>query len=257
LQQTFARFSIKMKTILFPIIILIPFAFLSRVTPVFADDECISCHSVISTKKIIHPAMEMGCSICHLSPHEKEEPELSLMSEVPDLCFMCHEPNTAGKLFKHSPAAAGMCTTCHNPHSSDNKKLWVMAPPALCYSCHEKKAFSKKNVHQPVTTGECIACHAPHASDIASILKKPLEPTCVKCHEKTSSGEHVLIRYDIGGIHPVGDKPDPSRKGRELSCVSCHNPHSSAMKLLFPNENRNTQDLCLMCHKKILVSPMR
>jgi len=246
-----------MKTTFF-LIALIPCALFLRSTPVFADeDTCTSCHETISMKKNVHAAVEMGCSICHLSPHEKEEPELSLMSDVPDLCFICHENSLTGKRFQHEPAAAGNCTSCHDPHASEHEKLLAADPRELCYRCHDKKAFSKKYVHSPVAAGQCLACHKPHASDTDFNLNEPLESLCVKCHEKTSSGTHVLTRYRFGETHPVSDKPDPSRRGSELSCVSCHNPHSSAMMFLFTNEKRSPDNLCLMCHKKTMVSPLR
>ena len=167
----------------------------------------------------------------------------------------CHENNLTGKRFQHEPAAAGMCTSCHDPHASEHEKLLAADPRELCYSCHDKKAFSKKYAHSPVAAGQCLACYNPHASDIDFDLIEPLGRLCVKCHEKTSSGKHVLIRYGFGGIHPVSNKPDPSRRGSELSCVSCHNPHSSAMQLLFTNEKHNPDNLCLMCHKDNGQSP--
>jgi predicted CXXCH cytochrome family protein len=246
-----------MKTAFF-LIALIPYALLPRSAPLFAvEGTCNSCHENISSKKNVHPAMDMDCYICHLSPHEKEEPELSLMSEVPDLCYICHQDNVTGKPFRHEPAAAGTCTSCHDPHASEHEKLLKADPRELCYGCHDKKAFSKKYTHSPVAAGQCSACHNPHAADIEFDLNEPLGRLCVKCHEKSSSGKHVLAHYWNGQTHPVINKPDPSRKGSEISCVSCHNPHSSAAQFLFTNDKQSPEYLCLMCHTKIMVSPMR
>ena len=66
------------------------------------------------------------------------------------------------------------------------------------------------------------------------------------------AGGLVLAGFGLGN-HPVTGKPDPSRPGRELSCTSCHNPHSSNLVSLFASESLSLRSLCLMCHKKIMV----
>jgi predicted CXXCH cytochrome family protein len=49
---------------------------------------------------------------------------------------------------------------------------------------------------------------------------------------------------------------DPSRKGQELGCTSCHNPHSSEKKVLLVNDGPDSPaNLCHQCHTKITVRP--
>jgi predicted CXXCH cytochrome family protein len=48
-----------------------------------------------------------------------------------------------------------------------------------------------------------------------------------------------------GKIHPLSGVRDPRNPKREMSCVSCHNPHSADNAKLFTAKRR-----CQMCHKR-------
>ena len=110
--------------------------------------------------------------------------------------------------------------------------------------------FTKDVQHSPVAEGECSVCHDPHASDYAYNLSSQPGELCAMCHPDKSSGRHVLAGLGFGDAHPVRGKPDPSREGKELSCVSCHSPHSSSHKGLLVLDGTKTENLCLLCHKK-------
>ena len=217
--------------------------------------NCLDCHADLAPEKGAHPAVAMGCPSCHTAidasdiPHKKtNKVAKGLSADQPDLCYGCHDKSMFEK--KNVHAAVGMgCTGCHNPHASTNPKLLSAALPDLCYNCHDKGMFTKKSVHPPVAGGMCTSCHSPHSSDQASLLLQPVADLCVTCHA-TVTGRHVLANYGLGGVHPLKGKPDPSKAGRELSCISCHNPHSSSQQKLFRNE---TGSPCLMCHTKIVV----
>jgi len=223
--------------------------FLPQGTASAAELPCLQCHPSKKAGKIVHSAVEMGCSTCHGEPHRQEKPELDLTADVPDLCFQCHDAAAFQKKSVHSAVAAGMCTSCHNPHSSDRENLLTDTQPGLCYGCHDKGMFTKSVQHSPVAEGKCTFCHDPHASDNAYNLTSPLEDLCAMCHGDKSSGKHVLAGLGFGDTHPVSGKPDPSREGKELSCVSCHSPHSSSHKGLFVHDETK-ENLCLLCHKK-------
>lgn len=216
---------------------------------------CLRCHKSKKAGKVVHPALEMGCSTCHLSPHEEEKPGLSLMSDPPGLCFNCHDQGGFTKKHQHTAVALGMCTSCHNPHSSNNENLLAADIPDLCYTCHDKGVFTKKTVHPPVASGQCSICHNPHSSDNMFNLENPVWDLCVTCHDDKSSGKHVIGGFGFGDMHPTRGIPDPVRDGRELSCTSCHNPHSSSLKHLFVNDTLSPDNLCSMCHKKITIQP--
>jgi predicted CXXCH cytochrome family protein len=158
-----------------------------------------------------------------------------------------------------------MCTGCHNPHSSNSDKILNGDQPGLCYNCHDKAKFSKKYVHAIIPAGGCTSCHIPHVSQYPALLSANIQELCLTCHVK-KDGRHVV---SIPGkfIHPISgvidlstttiinvenpDKPktyqfipDPKNPGKLMNCVSCHDPHSSDFRKLFP-----TNKLCKKCHK--------
>ena len=47
--------------------------------------------------------------------------EKLLMSD--EICFMCHDQAAFSKKTVHPPVAAMMCTSCHNPHSSNQQRM--------------------------------------------------------------------------------------------------------------------------------------
>jgi predicted CXXCH cytochrome family protein len=229
-----------------------------------AEIDCLQCHEELTKGKSVHAAVSMGCTTCHAAvdardiPHKITNKNAKGLSDVqPDLCYGCHDKSLFNKKVVH-PAIGMGCTACHNPHASKFAKLLISDPPDLCFGCHDKGMFTKKNVHPPVAAGQCLFCHAPHSSDIASRLQKPVEELCETCHVHVgmSSGKHILAGYGLGDRHPTRGGPDPARPGKELSCISCHSIiHSSNGKFLFSDEAVRSGNLCLLCHKKIIVRP--
>jgi len=63
------------------------------------------------------------------------------------------------------------------------------------------------------------------------------------------------IRYGLGHPvtgHPVSDLMDPkdvTKVMTPLSCMSCHQPHSSAQADLLINDAQNNMAFCDTCHK--------
>ena len=93
-----------------------------------AEEGCTSsdCHAKLLKGSTVHPVAE-GCETCHASvetPHPKKgQKTFKLTQDPPDLCYTCHE-KFGEKSVVHFPVQNGMCTTCHNPHSSNQPKLW-------------------------------------------------------------------------------------------------------------------------------------
>lgn len=215
---------------------------------------CFGCHDDKRLKKkVIHPAVQMGCTVCH-NPHSSKNAKL-LKAELPDLCFNCHDKKKFVDKFVHAPVGIGMCTSCHSPHQSDREKLLVSAPPELCHTCHDKAAFTKKNVHPPVAAGMCLSCHAPHvAPETALLMKEPVQ-VCLTCHADVRKREHAIAGLSGEG-HPIGlslkkkkDIGDPARPGKKFYCGSCHDPHSSDSIHLFRYPASSPMELCSHCHK--------
>ena len=226
-----------------------------------AEIDCLQCHEELTKGKSVHAAVSMGCTTCHAAvdatdiPHKiTNKNAKGLSAGQPDLCYDCHDRSLFNKKIVH--AAIGMgCTSCHNPHASKNAKLLTSEPPDLCYACHDKGMFTKKNIHPPVAAGQCTTCHAPHSSDNAALLDKPVHELCKTCHDDKTSGKHILAGYGLGDRHPTTGRTDPTHPNRELSCLSCHTPHSSSGKHLFTDAAVSSGNLCLLCHKKIMVRP--
>jgi len=175
--------------------------------------NCLECHDGLDRGKSVHPALAMGCNACHSNIDASDVPH-----------------KNKGKIAKGLSASQ----------------------PELCYGCHSKDLFLKKNVHPAVAMG-CTTCHNPHASNAESLLAQPVGKLCTSCHEKQSSGKHIMAAFSAVDDHPMRGRTDPAKSKRELSCISCHNPHSSSQQKLFVNETVSPANLCLMCHQKISV----
>ena len=214
----------------FSYIILIALGVIGVAAPLVTAEEkpCLACHKKLAAGKIQHAAVAMGCSTCHVKPHEKEKPVLSLMVDPPALCFNCHDKKIVAGKVQHTAVKAGMCTSCHNPHSSDNKKLLKAQAPGLCYTCHDKKMFAKKHQHSAVAAGMCMSCHNPHASDHEKALVSQPPELCYTCHDKGMFTKQV----------PHG----PAASGM---CTHCHNPHAADTPFQLPQP---IHDLCVTCH---------
>ncbi len=226
-----------------------------------AEINCLECHGDLAQGTSVHAALSMGCPTCHSAVDARDVPHKilnkiakGLSSEQPGLCYGCHDKSLFEKKFVH-PALSMGCTSCHNPHASKNEKLLTADTLGLCFNCHDKTAFTKPGTHAPVVTGKCMACHLPHSADFSYLLNNPLGRLCDKCHEGKASGRHILAGYGLGDRHPTQGSINPAHPGKELSCTSCHSPHSSIRKSLLSGESSGPDNFCLICHTKVMVRP--
>jgi predicted CXXCH cytochrome family protein len=201
-----------------------------------AEGTCVSdkCHAKLLKGGTVHPIAET-CETCHqtdTTPHpQKGKKTFKLTQDPPDLCFTCHDRDAFSKSDVHSPVQSGMCTACHNPHSSDQPKLLVQPMKELCQTCHADHVDFKV-VHGPVAAGECTLCHTPHSSDTKKLLLKEGEDLCFSCH--TDMPEAIKKKH----VHPA----------LAAGCTSCHNPHGSDYPKMLAQEG---QELCFLCHPQI------
>jgi len=226
---------------------LLTFSLFSFQTVFAEESPCLACHSKFKKPaKTVHAALGMGCETCHMAAdgmkHPAQKGSMKLTQDVPGLCNGCHDASKFKGKVVHSPVAGGMCTSCHDPHQSESGKLLLSEQPDICYNCHNKALFTKKNVHAAVMMG-CTSCHSAHVSENAKLLSRGINPLCVTCHAQKASGRHVMA-IPGKGFHPIGGRPDPGAPGKQMSCVSCHEPHSSEFEKLYP-----TGDVCGKCHK--------
>jgi predicted CXXCH cytochrome family protein len=138
-------------------------------------------------------------------------------------CRECHPPVLVQH--PHFPYASGMCTRCHDPHASRDRRLLRAKVNDVCLDCH-------------------LQSKARHASRYV--------PT-IDLTDDHRMG-HPYAR------HPVSGSRDPV-SGEEMSCISCHLPHGGnklhqlKMGAEIPedalNQNTETRDMCQKCHMKL------
>ena len=166
-------------------------------------------------------------------------------------CGSCHRRMLDQK-FVHGPEGVFQCIDCHDGKDPAQRWQVTKAELALCGECHTDKINEIKKsafVHGPVAMGNCTICHDPHASAEPAQLNAPTNLLCQGCHSTVKEGEHV-VRASRGGGHPLSKVKDPLRPGRQLSCASCHNPHSGQSASLLIRNLTGRFSLCQECHKK-------
>ena len=178
-------------------------------------DLCLKCHEGKSSvlnfghSPIFNSAK--SCLTCHASHYTNEES--LLRGPVAAICLKCHEKEqkspkgttiaAIGQIMKtrpvkHKPVAEGKCSSCHDPHGSEDE-FFLMDTPLpptykLCVSCH-KKAFmedektDKSTQFRNGTTNlhflhlkngkngprACSTCHEVHAANQPHMIRDELE----------------------------------------------------------------------------------
>ena len=118
---------------------------------------CYRCHDKNQfTKKYVHvvAAIPNGCLLCH-DAHADNNQHLLLQPTIFDLCTSCHSEQRNGMHiigmanlgFGNSvhpvkgmpdpsdPSKQFTCISCHNPHSSEFRKLVLQKK--ICKRCHK------------------------------------------------------------------------------------------------------------------------
>lgn len=205
--------------------------------------DCLMCHPEKGEGENVHPAVNMGCATCHTGVDASNIPH-SFTGDAPrglvmtgaDLCFMCHDSkNFTGAKTVHMPVVGGLCTSCHDPHTSKHAKLLLSEPPDLCYTCHDKQKFYGPVVHPPVASGMCTTCHTPHQSDNPKLTTMSGLDLCMMCHDRDA--------FFKKSVHK------PVEEGK---CTECHDPHAG------PNDHlvyRKGNILCRKCHSTVEKKP--
>lgn len=168
--------------------------------------DCLECHKDLTQGKIVHAAIQMGCDTCHTGVDASSIPHKftgtkGLKANPPGLCYGCHSKEEFTKAVRHSPVAAGMCMSCHNPHSSSGEALLLLRVNKLCVQCHADIANHVKisippfQIHplegpsDPNRKGksfDCVSCHMPHSSAWGKLFRydaKDAAGLCKHCHD--------------------------------------------------------------------------
>jgi predicted CXXCH cytochrome family protein len=220
------------------------------------------------TKDYFHSQDRSQCEGCHheLEPGAADHKIINLETYAADpgkdkavvpsesTCYSCHRGITSYSVV-HGPNFVWTCLTCHDSQAEPRYALKYPVPQ-LCYKCHleqEQKRSGKKSYHAPYITNKCSICHNPHASENPGRLDKPIWLLCVSCHPDHGDGRHVIASYFWGTRHrkhPTHGVADPSNKGHELTCVSCHDPHASDSPMFITRYDTRNFDLCMKCHMR-------
>lgn len=232
----------------------------------------------------VHARFESGCDACH----EGKTTALAV-KDVRELCLACHgDVSEAARKQKVTHAAMeGECTVCHTPHASAQTKLVKSPGGEVCIACHDDQKTKEDHVeHGVIGILGCQSCHLPHGGANPKLLRTVGNDLCNGCHlaeiVKPATDGSVLLP---GGGRLVDDDAkrlrrislDPSRKyghpqpghpvagtakddpkhplspsilGKELSCTTCHSPHSGKSRQMFSAGATSQSELCLRCHPK-------
>jgi predicted CXXCH cytochrome family protein len=249
------------------------------------DCTTSGCHAKEMDHKFLHgPTAVQACEACH----EYKDParhSFELKRQGKDLCAFCHIDKSGTEApVVHAPVAKGDCTSCHDPHGSNVRRLLKRdTVPALCSTCHGD-VLKGSHVHKPATE-DCTSCHKAHTSDHAKLLiaekrdlcischkevgktasesphqHKPLEGDCLQCHNAHSSEQPKILRaptadlctschQDVAKTVSAAGHPHSAVTDGK-SCVNCHAPHGSDHARLL---SRDAVSTCLECHKKPIV----
>jgi len=148
-------------------------------------------------------------------------------------CLECHVTfeETMALPHVHSPVEAGICSDCHDPHSSSHAKLLAADANGICMQCHEDTVPAEaRSVHEAIVGGNCSSCHDPHASQHANNLHEAGNELCATCHEQITRAA-TSSRFKHA---PAED------------CLNCHNPHASTEAEFLLTDS--VPALCVACH---------
>lgn len=189
-------------------------------TPSEASEACTSCHNRsghIEWDGGKHSSRNMSCLTCH-SVHTPKSERAQLKTETQqETCKQCHQ-REVNKVHRsqHMPVREGKmeCTTCHNPHGSQNVKMLREGNSIVeaCTSCHAEKRGPFLWEHA-VGRENCVTCHDPHGSNNDRMLVAKPPMLCQRCHIHS---RHPATVYDAA---QVGNK---SNRVVGRSCVNCH-----------------------------------
>jgi predicted CXXCH cytochrome family protein len=201
-------------------------------------------------RELFHlPEREAPCAACHnMDPGPAE---LATPDPRRNACAACHA-RMLNRKHVHGPAGVYECTYCHQLDSTPNKYQVRPGDASLCLECHEEKLDEFRQaqfVHGPIEADLCLVCHDAHASDEPAQLVAPAYELCTACHERVGKEPHV-VRGSVGKRHPLQGVVNPAGRGEDLSCASCHNPHSGPTKEMFRWGITSRMSLCSKCHNK-------
>jgi DmsE family decaheme c-type cytochrome len=184
------------------------------------SETCMTCHNRTSHTDFAggkHDSRNLSCVTCHSVHAPKSEKVLLKTETITETCVQCHRTQV-NKIHKssHMPVKEGKleCTTCHNPHGSQNVKMLREGNSIVeaCTSCHAEKRGPFLWEHAPVRES-CTTCHDAHGSNNERMLVAKLPMLCQRCHVGT---RHPATVYDATQV------TNQSNRIMGRSCMNCH-----------------------------------
>jgi predicted CXXCH cytochrome family protein len=250
--------------------------------------QCHDPHQSSAPKlmaKFMHPPFaDKQCEVCHAPA--KEGKVVLTQANSRALCVTCHDEKARqiqSAKVQH-PGATGDCTDCHSPHASKYPALPKTDPVSICLGCHTDLAEQgkKRYVHRPAFETGCGTCHEPHGNDNEKLLRvKDVNALCLECHGPEAPSpvrieeQHLVaifdgkvrmpedalnrvpilpLRYNLGHPtkgHPVANAYNTKTNTKaDLTCLTCHQPHSSAKPDLLVNDQEANMAFCKTCHNE-------
>jgi predicted CXXCH cytochrome family protein len=235
--------------------------------------------------KFMHPPFaDKQCEVCHAPA--KEGKVVLTQASIRALCVTCHDEKAKqiqSAKVQH-PGSTGDCTDCHSPHASKYPALPKTDPVNICLGCHTDQAEQgkKRYVHRPAFETGCGTCHEPHGNDNEKLLRvKDVNTLCLECHGPEAPSpvrieeQHLVaifdgkvripedalnrvpilpLRYNLGHPtkgHPVANAYNTKTNTKaDLTCLTCHQPHSSAKPDLLVNDQEANMAFCKTCHNE-------
>jgi predicted CXXCH cytochrome family protein len=241
---------------------------------------CQTCHTAHGSKQDHLLVMPTDSSQLCLTCHKKLRPLFWLPETIRE-----HPQNpplnsvAQRQAIKDMGTSVGagdtlICLSCHKMHHGEAGRYMLadtLQNSHLCLRCHPDRTTIIGTEHDlrvsapearnrlgrtAAESGPCGACHSFH-----QFARRP-EPSridqlgfCVTCHAKGQCAEKATFRTDD---HPIdmpaslsGDVGLPlyegkgGNAGRQLMCISCHDPHDAAE----PKFLRSAPDaVCSHCH---------
>lgn len=218
----------------------------------YREEKCESCHA--AEHKKFTAEQRKPCLICHdLNSDKIKKAHFSAdLSAV--TCFGCHYTHASDKkgLFKeavHEPFVSRTCDTCHSLNSEGKIEVKGQVKK-ICFGCHSNLVAKDDTIkHSGYEMLDCVDCHNPHTASLKWLLRKTVTEICFDCHDKSEAAKHP---YDVVPTQKINlDKSDKMwlTYSRQISCVSCHNPHSAKIPFLL-REPLEDGKLCYLCHLK-------
>lgn len=227
------------------------------------SEVCLDCHDGVfdglmgsphqmSEDMLDGDEARIACTDCHMGDerHWEDDPEEYPMSNPADgdasavglLCAACHMNSHQQNMLEKNVHAVNdvSCVDCHGVHDNRHASLLKASQPELCLDCHKGTAgqFALPYRH-PVNDEivKCTDCHMTLDLVRTELSYNGINNACYECHPQ------------FEGPFPYEHQATVDYSTEEGGCLSCHNPHGSALPRMLkqPYEAPHYQ-LCTQCH---------